>query len=464
MLAVAIAIVLAAAGYQGWRWYDQKRIGAVATDYMAAMRTEAEKGPAREAALSTLRRGRRQGRCRLPHPRAPAGGGAEGRATATSRAPAGCGTRWRTTAAPIRCCATSPTCNGRSTTSTPATPAEVAARLAPLAAPTNPWHPLAAEAQAMLDLRQGKREAARTTLQELSRDPLAPQGVRRRADGLLAQPGPIDDDTEPAPDAPRRVAVAARRHRLRDLWTRSSAPRRTPLPGKRIAVVGEAGASRSTTRPIAGSRCRRRARCRTAPQAGGSPSQSMGHPAVRERLDAGAGSRIGEGGGYRQQDHGPPVVAGGRIFTMDSDAVVTAFDLQERRARSGAPTPRPRTTTAPMSAAASRSTAASSTPRPGLPSCSRSTRPAGISAGARGCRPRPAPRPPSPRTGCTCRCSTSQLRRLRDRRTARSCGASRAAPPPTAMLGLPVACLCRRAGGGRLRLGRPAACAPPPAR
>ena len=54
MLAVAIAIVLAAAGYQGWRWYDQKRIGAVATDYMAAMRTEAEKGPAREAALSTF--------------------------------------------------------------------------------------------------------------------------------------------------------------------------------------------------------------------------------------------------------------------------------------------------------------------------------------------------------------------------------------------------------------------------
>jgi len=188
MLAVAVAIVLVAAGYQGWRWYDQKRINAVAADYMAAMRTEAEKGPAREAALTTFA--------------SVADRGAAGYRTlarlqeaglkAASGDLAGASRLWDTVAADgsadplLRDLANLQWAIHHLDT---AAPAEVAARLAPLAAPSNPWHPLASEAQAMLDLRQGKRAAARTTLQELSRDPLAPQGVRRRADGLLARLG-----------------------------------------------------------------------------------------------------------------------------------------------------------------------------------------------------------------------------------------------------------------------------------
>jgi hypothetical protein len=68
-------------------------------------------------------------------------------------------------------------------------PAAVAAQLQPLAAPDNPWHALAEEAQALLDLRQGRTDAARDTLKRLTQDITAPDGVRARANGLLARLG-----------------------------------------------------------------------------------------------------------------------------------------------------------------------------------------------------------------------------------------------------------------------------------
>ncbi len=68
-------------------------------------------------------------------------------------------------------------------------PATLADRLEPLAAPDNPWHALAEEAQALLDLRQGQRDAARDTLKRLAQDVTAPDGVRGRANGLLSRLG-----------------------------------------------------------------------------------------------------------------------------------------------------------------------------------------------------------------------------------------------------------------------------------
>ena len=68
-------------------------------------------------------------------------------------------------------------------------PATVAARLKPLASPDNAWHALAEEAQAMLALRTGDRDAARDTLKRLAQDVTAPDGVRGRANGLLARLG-----------------------------------------------------------------------------------------------------------------------------------------------------------------------------------------------------------------------------------------------------------------------------------
>lgn len=61
------------------------------------------------------------------------------------------------------------------------------------------------------------------------------------------------------------------------------------------------------------------------PQAGGNPAHSVGHVAVSGLAPAWRSS-VGEGGGYRAKLTAQPLVAGGRVFAMDSDATVTAFD------------------------------------------------------------------------------------------------------------------------------------------
>jgi hypothetical protein len=68
-------------------------------------------------------------------------------------------------------------------------PDALRARLAPLTAPENAWRPLAEEAQALLDIREGHKDAARDTLRRLSQDQAAPDGVRGRAGGLLDRLG-----------------------------------------------------------------------------------------------------------------------------------------------------------------------------------------------------------------------------------------------------------------------------------
>jgi len=63
----------------------------------------------------------------------------------------------------------------------------VAARLAPLTVPENTWHGLAQETQALLYLHEGKTDQAKALFSQIASDPSAPEGVRNRADGLLAQ-------------------------------------------------------------------------------------------------------------------------------------------------------------------------------------------------------------------------------------------------------------------------------------
>jgi hypothetical protein len=69
-------------------------------------------------------------------------------------------------------------------------PAELEARLKPLAEPGNPWSALAQEQLAMLDIRQGHTDAARTRLQSLSFGIDSPAGLRARAAALLTGLGP----------------------------------------------------------------------------------------------------------------------------------------------------------------------------------------------------------------------------------------------------------------------------------
>lgn len=63
------------------------------------------------------------------------------------------------------------------------------------------------------------------------------------------------------------------------------------------------------------------------PQAGGNPTHAMGHLAANEQLSEAWTAGIGTGGGYRRKILAQPVVAGGTVFTMDSDGEVAAFSL-----------------------------------------------------------------------------------------------------------------------------------------
>ena len=61
------------------------------------------------------------------------------------------------------------------------------------------------------------------------------------------------------------------------------------------------------------------------PQPGGVAGHVMGNLAVTGLMPAWRSS-IGEGSGYRRKITAQPVAAGGRVFTMDSDGAVSAFD------------------------------------------------------------------------------------------------------------------------------------------
>jgi hypothetical protein len=72
---------------------------------------------------------------------------------------------------------------------TPANAAGLAEQLSPLTAPDRPWRYSAREMSAHLALRSGETERARELLTELSADVQAPEGIRARAEGMLAEIG-----------------------------------------------------------------------------------------------------------------------------------------------------------------------------------------------------------------------------------------------------------------------------------
>lgn len=188
LVAVAVLVVVGAGGWQAWQWYDGRRNAAVAQEYLAAMQVADTKGAGKQAAVAdfaTVADKAGPGYRSLARLQAAA-------LKAQAGDLAGASTLWDQVAddgsadpllrdlANLQW-ATHHIDNGD--------PAAVAKRLAPLAAPTNPFHALAQEAQAMLDLRQGKTDAARVTLKLLAQDVTAPDGVRRRADGMLERLG-----------------------------------------------------------------------------------------------------------------------------------------------------------------------------------------------------------------------------------------------------------------------------------
>ena len=189
----AVLIVALTGGWQGWRWWEARRDLAAAEAFLGAMRT-AEALPADSQAPAKIT-------------------AAEAFQTLAADAPTGYRTLARLRAAGLRAAAGdlpgALTLWNEVAADSAADPilrdhanlawvqhqidsgnaAQLQARLAPLMAADNPWRALAAEAAALIELRLGRTEQARTALKALSTDTKAPDGVRARANGLLAQLG-----------------------------------------------------------------------------------------------------------------------------------------------------------------------------------------------------------------------------------------------------------------------------------
>jgi len=110
------------------------------------------------------------------------------------------------------------------------------------------------------------------------------------------------------------------------LWDDWFGTHKTPFPGKREPVLSgqrtlevDAGAPKVVLPP--------EIRNAAWPQAGGNPAHVMGHLAAADQLAEAWSADIGEGGGYRRKILAQPVAANGIVYVMDSDAVVSAFDI-----------------------------------------------------------------------------------------------------------------------------------------
>lgn len=102
-------------------------------------------------------------------------------------------------------------------------------------------------------------------------------------------------------------------------------PTKKPLPGERQSVLQggraleEATVARSVAVPPP-------AEAADWPQPGGTPAHDGGHLALPGGFARAWSAGIGESSGYRRRITAQPVAAGGRVFTMDADGVVAAFD------------------------------------------------------------------------------------------------------------------------------------------
>jgi hypothetical protein len=193
IIAAVLVIVGAVAGWQGWHWYEARQDQAAATEYLTAMTladaTAAGSSAANRAAaiaafdrLTTTAPEGYRTLARLRQAALKAEAGDKAGAAALWDQVAG-----DTSADPLLRDLASLLWAEHQIDS--GDPALVEARLKPLAAPDNPWHALAQEQLALLDIRQGKTDAAKATLRRLAQDTTAPNGVRGRAGGLLNRLG-----------------------------------------------------------------------------------------------------------------------------------------------------------------------------------------------------------------------------------------------------------------------------------
>lgn len=190
LLVAAALVVLAGVGaWKGWQWYEAQQRAKVASVFLTALRTaEKPEGADRAAALPELAEVVAKGDAgyrslaRLRAAALKADGGDLPTALAMWDEVAGD----RAADPVLRDVATLMWVTRQIDSGDPAV---LEARLAPIAAANSPLRAMAAEAQALLALRQGRTDAAREGLTRLSQDVTVPDGVRGRANGILAQIG-----------------------------------------------------------------------------------------------------------------------------------------------------------------------------------------------------------------------------------------------------------------------------------
>jgi len=190
IIAVALLIVGAAAGWQAWRWWQAKQDMAAGERYLAAMALMQSPASAanRQAVIgdfNAIANAAPEGYRTLARLQAAA-------LQAESGEVRGAAALWNDVATDssadplLRDLANLLWCQHQIDTGDPAL---LEARLKALAEPGNVWRPLAQEQLALLDLRQGKTAAAKALLSKLAQDTTAPNGVRGRAAALLARLG-----------------------------------------------------------------------------------------------------------------------------------------------------------------------------------------------------------------------------------------------------------------------------------
>ncbi|HEY6430938.1 MAG TPA: tetratricopeptide repeat protein [Acetobacteraceae bacterium] len=190
LVAVAVLIIALVAGWQGWRWYQERQDQAAADLYIQSMLQIGETGPKTDAA----RAGALSGFGKLAQS-GPAGYRTVARLRAAAlEAATGHQSQalglWNEVAADssadplLRDLANLLWAQHQIDTGDPAL---LETRLRPLAEPINPWHAMAEEELAWLALRQGKTAQAKDMLTALTRDANTPDGVRERATAILTQ-------------------------------------------------------------------------------------------------------------------------------------------------------------------------------------------------------------------------------------------------------------------------------------
>ena len=191
LIVAALLVIGSVAAWKAWAWYQERRDVYAAASYLSATTVAESPGvatPGRPAAISVFQ---------SVAIKAPGGYRVlaqlqEAALRADSNDLQGASALWDDVASDgsadslLRGLANLTWCIHHADTGDPSL---IGGRLKPLAAADSVWRPLALEQLALLDLRQGRSEAAKTQLKQLAEDVTAEAGVRSRAGILLNRIG-----------------------------------------------------------------------------------------------------------------------------------------------------------------------------------------------------------------------------------------------------------------------------------